>query len=103
MQRGSIRVCLVFRCRIFAMQTELNGFGEVDGSPPGGLEDLLPAAEPVGDNQRIGGRAANGRQEHSLAHGLGHRKLFAVETKRSRHPAAPGINGLEICAHLAKQ
>src|SRR5579872_4693785 len=71
--------------------------------PARSLEDLLPATKTVGNNQRVIGRFAHRRKEHSFAHGLGYRVLLFLKTERSRHSAASRIDGLQIGAHFSKQ
>src|SRR5712691_723157 len=85
------------------MQSELQCFGQVDGLPSGSLEDLLPATEPIGDNQCIRGRVAHRGQQHTFADRLRHRVLLSLEAKGPRHPAAPGVDGLQIGTHPSKQ
>lgn len=55
---------------VVVLKCKLKGFGQVYGSPSGSLENLLPAAKTIGDNQRIGRRVANRRQQHPLANRL---------------------------------
>src|SRR5215218_109801 len=55
---------------------ELEHLRQVQGAAVGAMGDLLLAAEPVGDDQRVLGRFADGGQQHPLA-GL-HRDLVAL-------------------------
>src|SRR2546423_9869528 len=45
---------------------EVEDLGGVHDAPPGGLADLLAAAEPVGDEQRLGWRRSHGREHRPL-------------------------------------
>ena len=88
---------------LLVLHTLLQGFGQVNRPAPGGLLDLLPATESVGNDDRAPGRISYGRQEHSFAHGLRHLVFFLLETKWPRHPAATGIDGLEIRSRFSQQ
>jgi hypothetical protein len=60
--------------------------------PDRGLADLLPAAEPVRDDDGVIGRGPDGGQDHPLTAGLRHLvPLTALEPEAAGHAAAPGI------------
>jgi len=60
--------------------------------------DLMPAGGAVGDNKRRLVRAACGRQQRELRHG--DRSLIGVDaiTEGAGHPAATGLDGLDVQA-----
>ena len=83
--------------------SEHDGFCEVQSTASGRLKDLLAAAEPVRNDERVRRRLAHGGQKYPFAGGLCNRVFFAFESKGSRHSAAPRVEGLYFCSHFAKQ
>ena len=67
------------------------------------LGDLLAAAEPVGDDEPVVGRAADGGEKLEFADGRGDVVVLAVETERSGHAAASGSGRLELNAEATQQ
>src|SRR5712691_190259 len=69
----------------------------------GRLRNLLPAAESVGDDDRIRRRLAYLRQEDALADAHGDLVVAAFEAECAGHPATSGIRMLDVQADLAQQ
>src|SRR6266511_2099638 len=68
------------------------------------LSDLLSAAEPVGNNQRVLRRPADGREQDALASfDTDLEPLSALEPEAPRHTAAARVKDLEVEAQHAKQ
>jgi hypothetical protein len=68
----------------------------VVGGAAGGLLDLGPAAEAVGDHQRVGVGLAHGGQQGVLADLHGDLVMLALEAERARHAAAAGVQHLGV-------
>src|SRR5580692_9514797 len=75
----------------------------MEGAAVGHLGDLLAAAEAIGDDQPVGGGAANGGEEFEFADGGGNFVFVALEAERSGHAAASGRGGLEVDAEAAQK
>src|SRR6185369_18063481 len=60
------------------------------------LLDLLPAAEAVGDDERVARRRAHRRQQHPLADAHRDLVVVAIEAERAGHAAAAGVELLEV-------
>src|SRR5689334_4013896 len=81
---------------VLTAQSELQHFRQMQRLAARRLENLFPAAETVGNNQRVRGRVAYGGKQYSFAHRLRHLVLVFLEAKRPGHSAASGIDGLQI-------
>src|SRR5579871_2003866 len=69
----------------------------------GSLRDLLAATEPVGDDQPVVGRAADGGEKFQLSDGSGDVVLVALEAEGASHAAASGSGRLEVDADAGKE
>jgi len=69
--------------------------GQVHGLGGGVLRDLLLAAKPIADDDRLF-VAANGGEKNSLAEGLRDLVLVGFKSERTSHAAATGIEKLNI-------
>ena len=75
----------------------------MEGAAVGHLGDLLAAAEAIGDDQPVGGGAANGGEEFEFADGLGDFVFVVFEAEGAGHAAASGGGGLEGDAEAAQE
>src|SRR4030095_12091361 len=82
---------------------QIDGFGQMDRRSARRLDDLLAAAEPVGDDEGILRRTAHRWKQDPLANGLRNKELVSAEAKRTSHPATAGVDRLQISAHFAEQ
>ena len=76
---------------------ELEYLRKMESVAVGAVGDLLLAAEPVGDDQRVLGRFADGGQQHPLARL--HRDQDALApllTEGAGQPAAAGVQDLGV-------
>src|SRR5450759_1104546 len=68
----------------------------MQGLPPCGLLDLLPATKAVRDDQRVIRRLANRGKNHPLPHPHRHVVVLLLEAERSGHAATSRVRMLEI-------
>ena len=69
------------------------------GSAVGALFDLLAATEPVGHDHRVRVEAANGGEQDAFTDSHRDARSARVETERTGHPAAAGVEDLVIDTH----
>src|SRR5688572_21561776 len=62
----------------------------------GRLGDLLAAAEPVGDDERVGRGLPDLGKEDPLADREGDVVVRLLEAERARHPATAGVRDREV-------
>lgn len=67
---------------------ELQNLRRVERPALGSLEDLLAAAEPVGDHEPVARGSAHFREEHALPYPGGDLIGFSGEAEGAGHPAA---------------
>jgi len=63
--------------------------------PPRRLRDLLPAAETIGDDERLWRCAADGGQQHELSDLHRHLVVIGLEAEAAGHAAASRVERLE--------
>jgi len=78
------------------VKCHLQELSKMQGAAAGQPGDLLPATEPVGNDQRGGVGISDGRQQNALAHRDRHVIVSGLEAERTRHAATAGIENLEI-------
>src|ERR1700722_8998334 len=67
------------------------------------MTNLRAAREPVGDDDRVGRRFVDCRNQNSLADRLRYFKMIAIVAECARHPAASRVEHFELCAGRARQ
>ena len=75
-------------------QCRSENLGQVHGQSIGLLLDLGAAAESVGNDQRVGGRGPDGRQQHPLPHRLGHLVVATLEAEVPGQPTAARVRNV---------
>ena len=65
--------------------------GQVQRAAIAALRDLFAAAEAVGNDEGVGGRRADGRQQPAFTDGERHVIVPRFESERAGHPAAAGV------------
>lgn len=66
------------------------------------LRDLLAATEAIRDDQGIGGRATNAREQYVLSHFHGNIVVSTFVSERPRHAATTRIKKIGIHSHCAE-
>ncbi len=69
----------------------------------GGLLDLRPTAEAVGDDDRVGTGGPHCREQHPLRAGHGHVVVAAFESEVAGQPAATRVEDVDIVRHLPEE
>src|SRR5580704_4797385 len=67
------------------------------------MTNLRAAREPIGDDDCVGRRLVDRRNQNSLADGLRYFEMSAVVAECARHPAATRVEHIELCARRARQ
>ena len=76
---------------------------ERHGPAPRALLHLLAAAEPVGDDNRIGRSRTHRRKKYQLSHLSRHVVVLRLEPEAAGHPAAPGVERRHVGVHSFEQ
>src|ERR1700686_3182359 len=67
------------------------------------MTNLRAAREPIGDDNRVGRRFVDGRNQNSLPDRLRYFEMIAVVADCTRHPPAPRVERLEVRARRTRQ
>jgi hypothetical protein len=85
------------------MQDLMNELGEMKSAAAGALRNLFPAGESVGDNDGVGRRLADGRQERALAYLRRNLMMVFFKTESAGHSAAAGFWFLDFKPQSLKE
>src|SRR4029079_18491007 len=77
-------------------QSDLHYLGNMQRPAIGGLGDLLPATESVGDDDRVLSRLAHLRQQHALADLYGNIVVPLFKSEGAGHAAATRVEQLVV-------
>jgi hypothetical protein len=70
--------------------------GEMQGPAVRCLRDLLPAAEAVGDDERVLRGRAHSRQQAAFADGLRNPVVIALKAERAGHSATSAVDDFAV-------